>query len=75
MFGEGTDLYGEVLDFGVAHGLVEKSGAWYSYNGDKIGQGKENSKTALKENQELFDTIYGQIHDILFGEDLEEVSE
>jgi recombination protein RecA len=77
MFGEGTDIYGETLDFAVQHGLVEKSGAWYAYEDNKIGQGKENCKKALKENQELFNTLYEQINESLFGdiEEMEEISE
>ncbi|UKY37393.1 recombinase RecA [Pantoea dispersa] len=50
MYGEGINTFGELVDLGVKHKLVEKAGAWYSYNGDKIGQGKANATNFLKEN-------------------------
>jgi recombination protein RecA len=50
MYGEGISREGELIDLGVEHKLVEKSGAWFAYKGDKIGQGKDNSKNFLKEN-------------------------
>jgi recombination protein RecA len=50
MYGEGISKVGELIDLGVKAGLVEKSGAWLSYNGDRIGQGRENAKAYLKEN-------------------------
>ncbi|MBV36814.1 MAG: recombinase RecA [Rickettsiales bacterium] len=57
LYGEGTSLEGEILDWGVKEGLVEKSGAWYSYNGNKIGQGKQNVIKFLKENLEIKEEI------------------
>jgi recombination protein RecA len=53
MYGEGISKIGEILDLGVKAGIVEKSGAWFSYDSIRIGQGRENSKTYLKENPEL----------------------
>jgi recombination protein RecA len=53
MYGEGISKVGEILDLGVKAGIVEKSGAWFSYDSVRIGQGRENSKTFLKENPEL----------------------
>jgi recombination protein RecA len=53
MYGEGISKIGEILDLGVKAGIVEKSGAWFSYDSVRIGQGRENSKTFLKENPEL----------------------
>ncbi|WP_380183811.1 recombinase RecA [Kalamiella sp. sgz302252] len=50
MYGEGINVFGELVDLGVKHKLIEKAGAWYSYNGDKIGQGKANASNFLKEN-------------------------
>ena len=50
IYGEGVSLLGELVDLGVEAGVLEKSGAWYAYNGDKIGQGKENTKEWLKKN-------------------------
>ena len=57
MYGEGISKNGELLDLGVAAGLVEKSGAWFSYNGQRIGQGRENSKNFLTENTAVADEI------------------
>ncbi len=53
MYGEGISKVGELIDLGVKAGLVEKSGAWLSYNGDRIGQGRENAKSYLKENPKI----------------------
>ncbi len=53
MYGEGVSREGEIIDLAVEASIVEKTGAWYSYNGEKLGQGKENVKLLLKENQEL----------------------
>ncbi len=53
LYGEGISRYGELIDLGVREGLVDKSGAWYSYNGDRIGQGKDNVRQFLKDNREL----------------------
>ena len=64
MYGEGISKLGELIDLGVKVGTVEKSGAWFSYKGEKIGQGRENSKIFLKENpaiaQEIESIIRGQ---------------
>jgi recombination protein RecA len=53
MYGEGVSKVGEILDLGVKAGLVEKSGAWFSYDSIRIGQGRENAKTWLRENPEM----------------------
>lgn len=53
MYGEGISKTGEIVDLGVKAGVVEKSGAWFSYNGDKIGQGRENAKTFLRDHPEI----------------------
>ena len=53
MYGEGISRYGELIDLGVEHKVVEKSGAWFSYKGERLGQGRENSKAALRDNPEL----------------------
>ena len=50
MYGEGISKTGEILDLGVKAGVVDKSGAWYSYGDERIGQGRENAKTYLREN-------------------------
>ena len=57
MYGEGVSKEGEIIDIASNLGILEKSGAWYAYNGQKIGQGKENVKILLKENSELFNEI------------------
>jgi recombination protein RecA len=53
MYGEGVSKVGEVLDLGVKAGLVEKSGAWFSYDSIRIGQGRENAKNYLRENPDV----------------------
>ncbi|NBU22435.1 MAG: recombinase RecA [Actinobacteria bacterium] len=61
MFGEGISREGSLIDFGVEHDIVKKSGAWYTFDGDQLGQGKENSRTYLKENPKVADTIEQKI--------------
>jgi recombination protein RecA len=61
LYGEGISLEGEMLDLGVELKIVEKAGAWYSYNGEKIGQGKDNSRQFLKENPEIAKEIDAKI--------------
>jgi recombination protein RecA len=53
MYGEGVSKMGELIDLGVKAGVVEKSGAWFSYDSQRIGQGRENGKTFLKENPDI----------------------
>lgn len=65
IYGEGISREGEIVNLGVEHGLIEKSGAWYSYNGKHIGQGKENACAFLKENQNIFTTLDQQLRDKL----------
>ena len=57
MYGEGISKLGELVDLGVKAGVVEKSGAWFSYKGEKIGQGRENSKIFLKDNPTIANEI------------------
>ena len=57
MYGEGVSREGEIIDLAADAGIIDKTGAWYSYNGEKLGQGKENVKLSLKENHELRDEI------------------
>src|SRR4028119_1566363 len=61
MYGEGVSKVGEILDLGVKAGIVEKSGSWFSHDSVRIGQGRENAKTFLKENPEMFEKIEQQI--------------
>ena len=65
MYGEGISKQGELIDLGVKHKIVEKAGAWYSYNGNKVGQGKNNSIKFLKENVEIANEIEGKLRDML----------
>ena len=65
MYGEGISKQGELIDLGVKHKIVEKSGAWYSYNGNKVGQGKANSIKFLKDNPEFADEIEGKLREML----------
>jgi len=65
LYGKGISKHGELIDLGVANGIVEKAGAWYSYGKDRIGQGKENSRTFLKEHPEMADEIESRLRDML----------
>ncbi len=57
MYGEGISKVGELIDLGVKAGIIEKSGAWFSYDGQRVGQGRENAKNFLKENTEIANEI------------------
>jgi recombination protein RecA len=61
MYGEGISKTGELIDLGVTAGVVEKSGSWFSYNGERIGQGRENAKAFLKQNPEMANAIEAAI--------------
>jgi len=61
MYGEGISRFGEIIELGANIKLVEKAGAWYSYNGEKIGQGKENAKEYLREHPEIAAEIEAKI--------------
>ena len=61
LYGEGTSREGEIIELGVAHKLVEKSGSWYAYNGEKIGQGKDNAREFLKANPQIAEEIEAKI--------------
>ena len=63
MYGEGVSREGEVIDLAVEAGIVDKTGAWYAYNGEKLGQGKENVKLLLKENVELRNEIEQKVRE------------
>jgi recombination protein RecA len=60
-YGEGISLAGDLLDMGVKAEVVEKSGSWYSYNGERIGQGRENVKRFFKDHPDYFDQILGEV--------------
>ena len=63
MFGEGISKTGELIDLGVKVGIVEKSGAWLSYDSQRIGQGRENAKQFLRDNPAVADAIEKKIRD------------
>ncbi|KKK48435.1 hypothetical protein LCGC14_3145140, partial [marine sediment metagenome] len=63
MYGLGISRTGDLLDTGVEAGVIEKSGTWYSYEGERIGHGRENSKTFLAENSDIFDSIMAKTKD------------
>ncbi|MFQ5657953.1 MAG: DNA recombination/repair protein RecA, partial [Candidatus Methylomirabilales bacterium] len=65
IFGEGISRPGSLLDMGVSHKVIEKSGAWYSYGGERIGQGRENAKRFLAEHAEIAAEIEGKLRAIL----------
>ena len=65
LYGEGISRMGELIDMGVQHDIVDKAGAWYSYNGERIGQGKENSRAWLKEHPEVANEIEGSLREKL----------
>ena len=77
MYGEGISKLGELVDTGVKIGIIDKAGAWFSYNGDKIGQGRENSKIFLNDNPNVAQEIESKIRDYYKDNEqelLEEVS-
>ncbi|MDM8568504.1 recombinase RecA [Thiotrichales bacterium HSG1] len=65
IYGEGISRASELIDLGVKHDIIDKAGAWYSYGGNKIGQGKDNVRTYLKENPEIADKVEQQLRDKL----------
>jgi recombination protein RecA len=65
MYGAGISRNGEIIDIGVLQGLVEKSGSWYSYNGERIGQGKENARTFLEQHPDTAREIEAKIREKL----------
>jgi recombination protein RecA len=74
IFGEGISREGDVLDLAAANGIIEKSGAWYSYKGDRIGQGRDNSRVFLKENPDIMAAVENDVRTKLgiVAKDLEE---
>jgi recombination protein RecA len=65
VYGEGISKEGDLVDLGVQHNLIEKSGAWYSYQGERIGQGRENAKQFLRENTGVFKKIDAEVRKAL----------
>ena len=77
MYGEGISREGEIIDIASDLAIIDKSGAWYSYNGEKIGQGRENAKKFLADNPDIMQEIYEKVR-IAYNMDgviLEEVEE
>ncbi|MFJ1430225.1 recombinase RecA [Capnocytophaga canimorsus] len=68
MFGEGISKVGEIIDVGVDYNIIGKSGSWFSYNGTKLGQGRDAVKTLLKDNPELMEELETQIREVLKSE-------
>jgi recombination protein RecA len=64
-FGEGISKTGDLIDVGANAGIIDKSGSWYSYQGERIGQGRENVKRFLAENQDMYDEIYKKCREAL----------
>ncbi len=70
MYGQGVSKVGEILDLGVELEIIQKSGSWFSYNGNKLGQGRDSVKTILLDNPELMDEIEGKIREKIKGVDI-----
>ncbi|MBY3789142.1 recombinase RecA [Photobacterium carnosum] len=75
LYGKGFNRLGELVDLGVKHKFVDKAGAWYSYNGDKIGQGKANSTKYLAEHPELAEELDKKLRDLLLSPAIKESAE
>ena len=75
LYGQGFNRLGELIDLGVKHKFVDKAGAWYSYNGDKIGQGKANSTKYLAEHPELAEELDKKLRDLLLSSAIKEPEE
>jgi len=65
LYGEGISREGELIDLGVQHGLVDKSGAWYSYKGDRIGQGRDNVREFIKKNPAMAQELDSALREIM----------
>ncbi|MBU2252741.1 MAG: DNA recombination/repair protein RecA, partial [Proteobacteria bacterium] len=65
IFGEGISKEGDVLDLAADHGIIEKSGAWYSYKGERLGQGRDNTRTFLKENKDVLAQVEAEVREKL----------
>ncbi len=65
LYGQGISREGDLIDLGVAHNLVEKSGSWYSFHGERIGQGRENARQFLRENPDIADRLEAELRSVL----------
>jgi recombination protein RecA len=70
LYGEGISREGEVIDMGVQANIIEKSGAWYSYDGNRIGQGKDNVRNFLKENPAMAAEIEAKVRELLLPKNI-----
>jgi recombination protein RecA len=76
MYGEGISREGSVLDVGIEHDVIQKSGAWFAYGDERLGQGRENAKQFLKENNEVRERILDEVYEKLgFNEPVEAAQE
>jgi recombination protein RecA len=76
MYGEGISREGSLIDVGIEHDVIQKSGAWFAYGDERLGQGRENAKQFLKENYEVRERILDDIYDKLgFNEPVEGADE
>jgi recombination protein RecA len=64
MFGEGISKVGDILDLGVGNGVIEKAGTWYSYGGERLGQGRENAKIFLKDHSDTAQEIEEKVREL-----------
>ena len=75
MYGKGISKVGDIIDLAVAKGIVQKSGAWFAYNGEKIGQGRENAKTFISNNPDIMEEIEQKVREVCGFDGGEEASE
>jgi recombination protein RecA len=75
LYGSGISREGEIIDLGAQHNIIDKSGSWYSYNGDRIGQGKDNVRQFLIEHPDVAADIEGKLRDLLLPKKLGAVQE
>ncbi|MBT42915.1 MAG: recombinase RecA [Idiomarina sp.] len=75
LYGRGISKEGELIDLGVKHKMVDKAGAWYSYNGDKIGQGKANSMKFMQENPDIANELEGRLRELLLAKPVKKTKE
>ena len=64
MYGEGISKVGDILDLAATEGIIEKTGTWYSYGGERLGQGRENSKSFLKDHTEITEEVENKLLDL-----------
>jgi len=75
MYGEGISYIGDIVDLAVEGDIIQKTGAWYSYDDTKIGQGRENAKSFLKDNQDVLDKVVSDVKSFVGLENSEEEAE